>query len=62
MNTAPIVMILTKVLTTVSVIHDYINTDKKKKKKRERKKVSVVTHFQLTISQNSRESVKFVCC
>ena len=52
MNTAPIVMILTEVITTVSVIHEYINIDKKKKE-REEKKVSVVTHFELTISQNS---------
>ena len=50
---APIVMILTQVLPTVSVIHDYINIDKKKKKKKREKKVSVVTHFELTISQNS---------
>ena len=51
---APIVNILTQVLPTVSVIHDYINIDKEKKKKREKKKkVSVVTHFELTISQNS---------
>ena len=34
MNTAPIVMILTKVLTTVSVIQDYINIHKKKRKEK----------------------------
>ena len=50
MNTAPIVMILTEVITTVSVIHDYINIHKKKRKEKE---VSVITHFELTISQNS---------
>ena len=33
MNTAPIVMMLTEVLTTMSVIQDYININKKKKKK-----------------------------
>ena len=59
MNTAPIVIILTKVITTVSVIQDYINIHKKKRKEKE---VSVITHFKLTISQNSCESVKFVCC
>ena len=50
MNTAPILMMLTEVLTTVSVIQDYINIHKKK------------NYFHLTISQNSRPSVKFVCC
>ena len=33
MNTAPIVMILTEVLTTVSVIQDYININKKEDEK-----------------------------
>ena len=33
MNTAPIVMILTEVLTTVSVIPDYININKKEEEK-----------------------------
>ena len=32
MNTAPIVMMLTEVLTTASVIQDYINIHKKKNK------------------------------
>ena len=32
MNTDPIVMILTEVLTTVSVIQDYIDINKKKNK------------------------------
>ena len=32
MNTAPIVMMLTEVLTTASVIQDYININKKKNK------------------------------
>ena len=33
MNTAPVVIILTEVLTTVSVIQDYININKKEEKK-----------------------------
>ena len=33
MNTAPIVMILTEVLTAVSVIQDYININKKEEEK-----------------------------
>ena len=33
MNTAPIVMILTEVLTTVSVIQDYINIHTKEEEK-----------------------------
>ena len=33
MNTAPIVMILTEVITTVSVIQDYININKKEDEK-----------------------------
>ena len=36
--------------------------EEEKKKKKKKKEVNVVTHFQLTISQKSRESVKFVCC
>ena len=34
MNTAPVVIILTEVLTTVSVIPDYININKKEEEKR----------------------------
>ena len=43
MNTAPIVMILTEVITTVSVIHDYINIHKKEKERTNER-----TNFLLT--------------
>ena len=37
MNTSPILMILTEVLTTVSVIQDYINISKKEEEEEEKK-------------------------